>query len=85
MAQSTLSIRVNSDDKKQFEQFCEATGMNPTVAVNLFVKTVIRKQRIPFKIEADPFYSNANIERLRKNAAEMEQTGGTIHEVSLDD
>ena len=50
MAQSTLSIRINSDDKKGFETFCEQVGMNASVAVNMFVKTVIREQRLPFEV-----------------------------------
>ena len=64
MAQSTLSIRINSEDKKGFENFCEQVGMNASVAVNMFVKTVIREQRLPFEVKADPFYSAANMERL---------------------
>ena len=32
-----------------------------------------------------PFCSDANMERLRRNADEMNRTGGTIHEVNLDD
>jgi DNA-damage-inducible protein J len=36
--------------------------MGASVAVNLFVKTVIRERRIPFEVAAsdDPFYSAAN-------------------------
>ena len=30
----------------------------------------------------DPFFSEMNTERLRKNAAEMDKSGGTIHEVN---
>ena len=85
MAQATLSIRVDSEDKKKFETFCSETGMNVSVAVNMFMKKVIREQKIPFEITADPFYSDANMDRLRRNAAEMNRTGGTIHEVNLDD
>ena len=44
-----------------------------------------REKRIPFEVSIDPFYSDENMERLRRNAAEMNQTGGTIHEVPLDD
>ena len=47
MAQATLSIRVDSDDKKKFETFCNETGMNVSVAVNMFMKKVIREQKIP--------------------------------------
>ena len=73
MAQATLSIRVDSEDKKKFENFCSETGMNVSVAVNMFMKKVIREQRIPFEITADPFYSDSNMERLRRNAEEMSQ------------
>ncbi|MBO5598332.1 type II toxin-antitoxin system RelB/DinJ family antitoxin [Oribacterium sp. NK2B42] len=85
MAQATLSIRVDSEDKKKFENFCSETGMNVSVAVNMFMKKVIREQRIPFEITADPFYSDSNMERLRRNAEEMNRTGGTVHEVNLDE
>jgi len=32
-------------------------------------------------IKIDPFYSKENTKRLKKNAEEMDRTGGTIHEV----
>ena len=55
MTQATLSVRVNSEDKKGFENFCEQVGLNASVAVNMFVKTVIREQRLPFEVRSDPF------------------------------
>jgi len=36
--------------KKQFECFCSEVGLNMTTAFNLFAKTVVRQQRIPFEI-----------------------------------
>lgn len=58
-----------------------------TTVVCAFAKTVVRERRILFEIsaESDPFYSLANIARLRKSIAEMEATGGTVHGVNLDD
>lgn len=44
-----------------------------------------REKRIPFEVSVDPFYSNENMERLRKSIAQMEATGGTVHEVDIDD
>ena len=35
--------------------------------------------------ERDPFYSEENMKRLEKSIAQMESTGGTIHEVSYDE
>ena len=80
MSQSTLSVRVDSMDKQYFEDFCKATGLNVSVAINIFIKSVIRKQRIPFEIEGDPFYSTDNIARIRKAIDEVEAGHYTVHE-----
>ncbi len=87
MAQTNINIRMDEDLKKQFDAFCSDIGMNMTTAFCVFAKTVVRERRIPFEIAAgsDPFYSSANMARLRKSIAEMEATGGTVHEVDLDD
>ena len=52
MGQTTLNVRMDEDLKRRFDSFCAEVGMNASVAVNLFVKTVIREQRIPFEITA---------------------------------
>lgn len=51
----------------------------------MFATKVTREQRIPFEVNADPFFSEENMDRLRRNMAQMEKTGGTAHEVNLDD
>ncbi len=55
MESLTLNVRVNADDKKNFEQFCNEVGMNVSTAVNLFIKTVIREQRLPFEVRSYAF------------------------------
>lgn len=81
MQQATLSIRVNSEDKKNFEEFCEQAGLNVSVAVNMFVKAVIREQKLPFEVKADPFYSCENMERLEKSVQQLKDGNGTEHEL----
>lgn len=78
---------MDEDLKKQFDAFCSDVGMNMTTAFCIFAKTVVKQHRIPFEIssESDPFYSTANIARLKKSIAQMETTGGTVHEVNFDD
>ena len=44
MAQTSISIRMDSDLKQQFEEFCAAIGMNMTTAFNVFAKTAVREQ-----------------------------------------
>lgn len=87
MAQTNINIRMDEDLKKQFEAFCSDIGMSMTTAFCVFAKKAVRERRIPFEIslENDPFYSPANIKRLKKSIAQMEATGGTVHEVDLDD
>ena len=80
-----ITARVDSEDKAKFDAFCESVGITASAAINMFIKATIREGEIPFKIKADPFYSEANQERLRQSIKEMEETGGTIHDIDLDD
>ena len=85
MAQTTINVRIDEDLKKQFENFCNETGLNISTAINIFVKTVIREQQIPFKITTDPFYSAENMTHLRKSIENLNNGKGVIHEIIEDD
>ena len=56
MAQATLTARVDEKDKINFDAFCSNVGLNTSTAINLFVKAVLRENRIPFEIaqSSDP-------------------------------
>lgn len=60
MAQSTITARVDEKDKVNFDAFCSNVGLNTSTAINLFVKAVLRENRIPFEITqaVDPFFQN---------------------------
>ena len=66
MAQAMLSVRIDEADKRNFEEFCNNVGMNVSVAVNMFVKNVLREQQLPFTVKAGPFYSSANMAQIKK-------------------
>jgi len=85
MAQTTISVRMDDTLKKEFDSVCNDLGLSMTTAIIMLAKKMTREKRIPFEVSVDPFYSNENMERLRKSIAQMESTGGTIHEVNLDD
>ena len=85
MAQTMVDFRMDETLKKNMEKICKEMGLTVSAAYTMFATKVTKEQRIPFEISVDPFYNADNIARLRKNAAEMEKTGGTIHEVNLDD
>ena len=85
MAQAMVNFRMDETLKNNMEKTCKKMGLTVTAAYTMFATKVTNEQRIPFEITADPFYSERNMERLRRNAAEMDQTGGKVHEVPLDD
>lgn len=85
MAQTTVSIRMDDTLKKDFDSVCNDLGLSMTAAITMLAKKMTREKRIPFEVSIDPFYSDENMARLRKSIAQMESTGGTVHEVKLDD
>lgn len=60
MSQGTLTLKIDSETKKQFNEFCEEVGINMTTAINMYIKKVIRDQKIPFELSLD----KPNIETL---------------------
>lgn len=82
MAQTNLSVRVNEEDKKNFEQFCNETGMNISVAINMFIKNVLKEHKLPFEI-SDSFYSKNNMKAL-KNSIEQINEGKVISKTIAD-
>lgn len=85
MSQTTVTIRMDDGLKKEFDTVCQSLGLSMTTAVTMLAKKMTRENRIPFEVSVDPFYSDENMERLRKSIAQMERTGGTVHEVPSDD
>lgn len=83
MAQSTISARIDSKDKTDFDTFCNNVGLSASTAINLFVKAVLRENRIPFDIAQtpDPFYSEANQAYILKSVQELRNGKGHTHEL----
>ncbi len=50
MAQTNINIRMDENLKKQFDYLCNELGMNMTTAFNIFAKTMVRQQGMPFEI-----------------------------------
>ncbi|MBR2361627.1 MAG: type II toxin-antitoxin system RelB/DinJ family antitoxin [Spirochaetaceae bacterium] len=66
---TNVTIRLDSDDKAEFSRICEKIGLSVSAAFNVFVKTVIKEERIPFELSArdrDDFYSEANLRHLEE-------------------
>lgn len=83
MAQAVMvNFRLDEDDKKGMEQVCSEIGLSMSAAFTIFAKKVCREKRIPFELNIDPFYSEENMERLRKAVTDM-KAGKNIAEHEL--
>lgn len=82
MAQTAMTVRLDSQLKAQFDQLCEEFGMSANTAFNVFVKAVIRSRSIPFSINVQDKDSRRAIDAfdaLRQEAAE------NVGEMTLDE
>ncbi len=68
-----LNVRVDANDKKEFEKFCDNVGMNVSTAINLFIKAVLREQKLPFEIRSCSFEKTI-YEKLQEAESEISNT-----------
>ena len=66
-----ISLRVDDEVKRSAERTLDEIGLSMSAAINIFLKTVIRENRIPFELSADPFYSSENIKRALNGAQQI--------------
>ena len=85
MAQAMVNFRIDEELKKRMEQTCKDMGMSMTTAFIIFANKVSKERRIPFEISADPdpFYSDANMSRLRKAIADVKSGKAKLTEHDL--
>lgn len=81
MAQATLTARIDPIDKKNFETFCNTVGLTVSSAINLYVKAVLQKQKLPFEISADPFCNEENLNMLRQSIKQAQNGQLASHEL----
>jgi DNA-damage-inducible protein J len=72
MTTKLVTFKMEDEVKNEFDLFCSEVGISMSNAFNMFAKTVIRERRIPFEIAADPFYSEKNLQALRRSIKEAD-------------
>ena len=78
-----ISLRVDDEIKHKAEKTLDEIGLSMSTAINIFLKTVVRENRIPFELTADPFYSKYNIEELERRVANIRSGKSTLKEHEL--
>ena len=49
-----INLRVDDNLKSSAERTLNDIGLSMSTAINIFLKTVVRENRIPFELSADP-------------------------------
>ena len=57
--------------------------MSMTTAFTIFAKKMTREHRIPFEVSCDPFYSESNMNYLKKVVASIESGNARLVEHEL--
>ena len=78
-----ISLRVDDDVKRCAEKTFSDIGLSMSSAINIFLKTVVRENRIPFTLSADPFYSRENMDELERRAAALRSGTVSLQEHAL--
>ena len=84
MANTSVTIRMDEDLKRQAEELFDALGLNMTTAITAFAKAAVREQKIPFELALDPFWSPANQAVLKKSIADLDAGKGSYHALEVD-
>lgn len=53
MASVNINVRVDENLKKTTENIFDELGLNMSVAINIFLKQVVREQGIPFELKLE--------------------------------
>ena len=89
---TNMTIRIDSDVKKEAEELFSYFGMNLTTAVNVFLRQSIHRQELPFPVsrrrpppDAEMFAAMEEVEKMLRDPntpkySTMEELKKALHE-----
>ena len=78
-----INFRIDEDTKTSAEAALKEMGLNMSTAITMFLTKVAREKRIPFEINADPFYSAENMLELRNRIESINNGTSMLSEHEL--
>lgn len=78
-----INFRLDRELKENMEKTCAEMGLTMTSAFTIFAKKVTREKRIPFEINADPFYSRSNMDYLERVVKDINEGKAVLVEHDL--
>ena len=84
MAQVSMTVRMDSQLKKQFNELCNEIGMSVNTAINIFANAVVKTKSIPFKLSAYPNEDNVlkDFYEFRRQVAASDRPELTMEEIN---
>ena len=82
---TTISIRLEDQDKRALDSMCNDMGMSLSTFFTIYAKRALRDRKIPFEVTApeDPFYSEKNMKWLDASWKQIED--GKVVTKTLDE
>ena len=78
-----VNFRIDEDIKTNAEAALKEMGLNMSSAITMFLTKVAREKRIPFEVNADPFYSAENMLELRNRIENINNGTSVLSEHEL--
>ncbi len=70
---SNIQIRIENSLKEQAGMVAREMGIDLSAAIRLFLTQMVRENGLPFRPNADPFFSRENKEALADSLEQMER------------
>ena len=78
-----VNFRIDEDIKTNAEAALKEMGLNMSSAITMFLTKVAREKRIPFEVNADPFYSAENMLELRNRIENIDNGKSVLSQHDL--
>jgi len=73
-----VSIRMDRELKAQADALFTDLGLTMSTAVTVFIRQCLRRGKLPFELESDMFYSDANLAWVRASLTDARAGVGLI-------
>ena len=84
MAQVSMTVRMDSQLKQNFDALCARMGMSANAAMNVFAKAVVMYRKIPFEIKAEPDWETMSELEAFREIRKMAESG-RLPDLTLDE
>ena len=84
MAQVSMTVRMDSQLKQNFDALCSRMGMSANAAMNVFAKAVVMYRKIPFEIKAEPDWESMSALEAFREIRKIAESG-QLPDLTLDE